>query len=126
MKVMPMGDYVLVALEREVKTAGGIIIPEGADQPRIGKVIVCGPGRFKNYPDKEGGTGREPMDVVEDDRIILGKFAGESYTVRGTTFYLVRQSEIRAVIKYDDDEAEASTEEVADGYSHEGTLAGGQ
>ena len=47
MKVKPLNDRVLVIrIEEEEKTVGGIIIPDTAkEKPQEGKVIAVGPGK---------------------------------------------------------------------------------
>jgi len=52
MKIRPLNDRVLVLrIEEEEKTSGGIIIPDTAkEKPLEGKVIAVGPGKT----DEEG------------------------------------------------------------------------
>jgi chaperonin GroES len=48
MKIRPLNDRLLVVrVEEEQKTAGGIIIPDTAkEKPQEGKVIAAGPGKM--------------------------------------------------------------------------------
>ena len=48
MKIKPMNDRILVVrVEEEQKTAGGIIIPDTAkEKPQEGKVVAAGPGKM--------------------------------------------------------------------------------
>jgi chaperonin GroES len=50
MKVRPLNDRVLVLrIEQEEKTRGGIIVPDTAkEKPQEGKVIAVGPGRVND------------------------------------------------------------------------------
>jgi len=72
MKVKPLNDRVLVLrIEEEEKTSGGIIIPDTAkEKPQEGKVIGAGPGKF----DDNGK--RIALDVKAGDRVLFGKYAG--------------------------------------------------
>ena len=48
MKIRPLNDRVLVVrVEEEQKTAGGIIIPDTAkEKPQEGKIVAAGPGKM--------------------------------------------------------------------------------
>ena len=72
MKIRPLNDRVLVLrIEEEEKTSGGIIIPDTAkEKPQEGKVIAVGSGKMS-----ENG-GRLPLDVKAGDRVLFGKYAG--------------------------------------------------
>jgi chaperonin GroES len=103
-KIQPLGDRVLV-LERigeakETKTASGIIIPaasEGGDKgSKKGEVIAVGPGRHED--------GKViPVSVKVGDKVLFqwgDKLVLDSAdTVKNEDYYLVRESEILAVIK---------------------------
>jgi len=111
-KIQPLGDRVLVleriGEEKETKTASGIIIPaagEGGDKgSKKGEVIAVGPGRYDD--------GKIiPVSVKVGDKILfqwgdkLVLDDATSAVVRGATgakdedYYLVRESEILAIIK---------------------------
>ena len=72
MKFKPLHDRVLVKrLEQEEKTAGGIIIPDTAqEKPMEGKIIAVGSGTR----DEKGKV--TPLDVKAGDRILFGKWSG--------------------------------------------------
>ena len=72
MKIKPMNDRVLVLrVEEEQKTTGGIIIPDTAkEKPQEGKVIAVGSGKVG-----EDGK-RVPPEVKVGDRILFSKYAG--------------------------------------------------
>ena len=77
MKLRPLHDRVVVRrIEEDMKTAGGIIIPDTAkEKPMQGEVIAVGPGAR----DESGKV--VPLDVKQGDRVLFGKWSG---TVRRT------------------------------------------
>jgi len=95
MQIRPLHDRILVKrLEGELKTKGGIIIPDTAkEKPIEGKVIAVGKGKLL-----ENGT-RQPMDVKEGDRILFGKYSGTALKVEGEDFLMLREDEIHAIIE---------------------------
>ena len=94
MKLKPLNDRVLVLrIEEEEKTVGGIIIPDTAkEKPQEGKVVAVGPGK----PDDEGK--RIPLDVKQDDRILFGKYAGNEVKIDGVEHIIMREDDILAVV----------------------------
>ena len=90
MNVKPLSDRVLVLPNpAEDKTAGGLIIPDTAkEKPLAGKVVAAGPG-----------TAEVKMEVKEGDQVLYGKYAGTEINVEGTTYLILKQSEILAVIE---------------------------
>ena len=69
MKFRPLHDRVVVRrLENELKTAGGIIIPDSAaEKPQQGEVIAVGPGA-------RGEDGKiQALDVKKGDKVLFGK-----------------------------------------------------
>ena len=70
MKFRPLHDRVVVRrVEEETKTAGGIIIPETAqEKPSQGEVLAVGPGA-------RGEDGKiVALDVKVGDTVIFGKW----------------------------------------------------
>jgi len=95
MKVKPLQDRVLVKrLEKEEKTAGGIIIPDTAkEKPAEGEVVAAGPGRTT-----EDGK-LIPLDVKVGDRVIFAKYAGTEVQIDGEEYLLMREEEILGIIE---------------------------
>ncbi len=95
MKIRPLNDRVMVLrLEEEQKTVGGIIIPDTAkEKPQEGKVIAVGPGKV----DEDGK--RMGMDVKAGDRILFGKYSGNEIKVDGVDHLIMREEDILAVIE---------------------------
>ncbi len=95
-KIKPLQDRVLIrehADDKEKKTSSGIIIPVTVNEDKNGKrgdVVAVGPGRSE-----EGKT--IPMTVKVGDAVIFQW--GDKVSVDGDEYYLVRESEILAVIK---------------------------
>lgn len=95
MKIRPLNDRVLVLrLEEEAKTSGGIIIPDTAkEKPQQGKVIGVGPGKA----DKDGK--RTPLQVKEGDRVLFSKYAGTETKLDGVDHIIMREDDILGVIE---------------------------
>ena len=94
MSLRPLHDRVLVKpLESDTKTAGGIIIPDTAqEKPQEGKVIAVGTG-------KRGEDGSvTPMDVKKGDRVIYGKWSGTEVKIDGEDLMIMNETDIMGVI----------------------------
>ncbi|MBC7854581.1 MAG: co-chaperone GroES [Pirellulaceae bacterium] len=94
MKVTPIGDKVVVRrLEAEVKTAGGILLPDAAQQkPQQGRVLSVGDGRLM-----VGGQ-RAPNQVQEGDKVVFLTYAGTEVSVDDEELLILREEDILAVI----------------------------
>jgi chaperonin GroES len=87
--ITPLHDRVIVMpAPAEVKTAGGIIIPDTAkEKPQRGTVVAAGPGKKD-----------EPMSVKTGDSILYGKYAGTEVNFEGAEYLIMRESDILAII----------------------------
>ena len=94
MKIQPLGDRVLVLrIDEEEKTSGGIIIPDSAkEKPQEGKVVAVGPGKL----DEDGK--KVPMEVKKGDRILFGKYSGNEITIDGVEHLIMREDDILGII----------------------------
>ena len=95
MKVKPLGDRVLVIrVEEEEKTSGGIIIPDTAkEKPQEGKIVSLGPG-------KRGEDGkRVPMDLKAGDRILFSKYAGTEIKLDGVEHVFMKEDDILSIVE---------------------------
>ncbi|MDA0663639.1 MAG: co-chaperone GroES [Proteobacteria bacterium] len=94
MSVRPLQDRVLVQpLEAETKTAGGIIIPDTAqEKPQEGKVIAVGPGK-RNEDGK-----LMPPDVKKGDRVLYGKWSGTEVQIDGKQMMIMSESDIMGIL----------------------------
>jgi chaperonin GroES len=95
MQVTPLHDRVLVVrIEEEEKTSGGIIIPDSAkEKPQEGKVIAVGAGKL----DEDGE--RIPLDVKKGDRVLFSKYAGNEIMIDGVEHLIMREDDILAIVK---------------------------
>lgn len=95
MKIRPLHDRVIVKrMEEERKTASGIVIPDSAtEKPDQGEVIAVGPGK------KDDSGKIIPMDVKVGDRVLFGKYAGQSVKVEGEEVLVMREEDIMGVIE---------------------------
>lgn len=94
--ITPLGDRVLLEIPiREEKTKGGIIIPETVDQekPEQGRVIAVGEGRVTDSGDVI------PVKVKVGDNVMFSKYGHDEISVEGTTYYMLKEENILAVIK---------------------------
>ncbi|MFO7706793.1 MAG: co-chaperone GroES [Desulfobacterales bacterium] len=94
MKIRPMNDRILVVrVEEEKKTAGGIIIPDTAkEKPQEGKVVAAGPGKMG-----EDGK-RIPLEVKKGDRILFSKYAGTEIKMDGVEHIFMREDDILGIL----------------------------
>ena len=94
MKFRPLHDRVLVRrVESEEKSAGGIIIPDTAqEKPMEGEVIATGSGTRS-----ESGT-VTPLDVKNGDRVLFGKWSGTEVKVDGEELLIMKESDIMCVM----------------------------
>jgi chaperonin GroES len=95
MKIKPLSDRVLVLrIEEDVETSGGIIIPDTAkEKPQEGKVVAAGPGKLD-----ENGK-RIPMSVKKNDRILFGKYAGTEIQIEGVEHIIMREDDILGIVE---------------------------
>lgn len=89
MAIKPIGERVLIeTLEAETKTAGGIIIPDNAqEKPQQGKVIAVG-----------NGTKDVEMTLKAGDKVLYGKYAGTEITHEGKKYMIMKENDVLAVI----------------------------
>ena len=94
MKFKPLHDRVLVRrLASDEKTAGGIIIPDTAqEKPMEGEVLEVGSGSR----DESGKL--VPLDVKKGDKILFGKWSGTEVKMSGEEYLIMKESDIMGVI----------------------------
>ena len=95
MKIRPLHDRVIVKrVEEEKKSAGGIIIPDAAaEKPVQGVVKAVGKGKIL-----ENGEVR-PLDLKVGDKVLFGKYSGQSVKVEGEELLVMREEDIMAVVE---------------------------
>ena len=91
----PLHDRVVVeALDAEIKSAGGVIIPDTAqEKPQEGKVISVGPG----LRDDDGKIAK--LDVKKGDRVLYGKWSGTEVKIDGKDLLIMKESDVMGIIE---------------------------
>jgi chaperonin GroES len=94
MAFRPLHDRVVVRrIEADQKTAGGIIIPDSAqEKPSEGEVIAVGEGNRDDDGD------RIALDVKPGDRVLFGKWSGTEVKINGEDLLIMKESDIMGVI----------------------------
>lgn len=95
MNLRPLHDRVIVKrLDQETKTASGIVIPDNAaEKPDQGEVLAVGPGKR----DDNGKT--LALDVKVGDRVLFGKYAGQTVKMDGQELLVMREEDLMAVVQ---------------------------
>ena len=95
MKLRPLHDRVIVKrIDSETKTASGIVIPDNAaEKPDQGEVLAVGPGK-KNDDGKV-----VPLNVAVGDRVLFGKYSGQTVKVEGDELLVMKEDDLFAVIE---------------------------
>ena len=94
MNLRPLHDRVIVKrLDQETKTASGIVIPDNAaEKPDQGEVLAVGPGKRSDKGDVNA------LSVQVGDRVLFGKYSGQSVKVDGDELMVMREEDIMAVV----------------------------
>ncbi|MDR3166661.1 MAG: co-chaperone GroES [Treponema sp.] len=88
MKVKPLADRVMVKLEKnEAKTAGGIIIPDTAQEKTQSGVVV------------EVGDDKDVIKVTAGQKVMYDKYAGTQVKIDGEEYLVLKMADIIAVIE---------------------------
>ena len=95
MKLRPLHDRVVVKrLDNERTTASGIVIPDNAaEKPDQGEVVAVGNGKIL----EDGNT--KPVDVKVGEKILFGKYSGQTVKVDGDELLVLREDDIMAIIE---------------------------
>ena len=94
MKIRPLHDRVIVKRLDEEKTAGGIIIPDSAkEKPSEGEIVAVGSGA------KADDGKVTPLDVKVGDRVLFGKYSGQTVRVKGDELLVMREEDIMGVVE---------------------------
>ncbi len=95
MKLRPLHDRVIIKrMDNERKTASGIVLPENAaEKPDQGEVLAVGDG-------KVGDDGKvRKLAVKVGDKVLFGKYSGQSVKVDGDEVMVMREEDIMAVVE---------------------------
>ncbi len=95
MKFRPLHDRVVVRrIEADLKTAGGIIIPDTAkEKPQEGEILAVGPGAR----DESGKV--QALDVKVGDRVLFGKWSGTEVKIDGEDLLIMKESDVMGVLE---------------------------
>jgi chaperonin GroES len=95
MKIRPLHDRVIVKrLEEERKTASGIVIPDAAaEKPDQGQILSVGPGK------RDENGKHVTLDVKVGDRVLFGKYSGQTVKVDGEELLVMREEDIMGVVE---------------------------
>ncbi|MFC7393519.1 co-chaperone GroES [Scopulibacillus cellulosilyticus] len=91
----PLGDRIVIeTVEKEEKTASGIVLPDSAkEKPQEGRVVAAGTGRVTDSGE------RVALEVSEGDHVIFSKYAGTEVKYDGKEYLILRQDDILAVVE---------------------------
>ena len=95
MKFRPLHDRVVVRrITESEKTAGGIIIPDSAqEKPQEGEVVSVGPG-------VRGSDGKvHELDVKAGDRVLFGKWSGTEIKIDGEDLLIMKESDVMGILE---------------------------
>jgi chaperonin GroES len=94
MKLRPLDDRVVIEpMDPEEVTAGGIVLPDAAqEKPQRGHVVAIGPGKLLD----SGKRGE--LSIGVGDQVIFGKYAGSEVEVDGKDLKIMRESDILAKV----------------------------
>ena len=95
MNIRPLHDRVIVKrLEEERKTASGIVLPDSAtEKPDQGEVVAVGNGKIL----EDGKT--RPLDVKKGDKILFGKYSGQTVKVDDIEYLVMREEDIMGIVE---------------------------
>jgi chaperonin GroES len=95
MKIRPLHDRVIVKrIEEEKKSAGGIVIPDtAAEKADQGEIVAVGNGK------KDDNGKLIPIDVKVGDRVLFGKYSGQTVKVKGDELLVMREEDIMGVVE---------------------------
>ena len=94
MAFRPLHDRVVVRrIEADQKTAGGIIIPDSAqEKPSEGEVIAVG------EDNRDDSGNRIALDVKVGDRVLFGKWSGTEVKIAGEDLLIMKESDIMGIV----------------------------
>jgi chaperonin GroES len=97
MQIRPLYDRIIVKrVEQQKQTASGIVIPDtAAEKPEQGEVTAVGSGRLM-----QDGTVR-PLQVKTGDRVLFGKYAGQTVKLEGEEYLVMREEDVLGIIESD-------------------------
>lgn len=95
MNIRPLHDRVVIKrVEEERLSAGGIVIPDSAtEKPDRGEVVAVGNGKITDDGDVRA------LDLKVGDKVLFGKYSGNTVKVEGEELLVMREDDVIAVIE---------------------------
>ncbi|MEA3226215.1 MAG: co-chaperone GroES [Planctomycetota bacterium] len=95
MKLKPLDDRIVIKQsDAEEKSAGGILLPDSAqEKPQIGKVVATGPGKLLD----DGKRGQ--MSVKKKDEVFYAKYSGSDVEIDGDSYVILRESDVLGIVE---------------------------
>lgn len=92
--VSPLGDRVFLKVNKaEEKTAGGILMPDTAqEKPQVGEVVSVGPGL------RSGNGSYTPIEVQVGDQVLFAKYSGTDIKLGNEEYALTKAQDILAIV----------------------------
>jgi chaperonin GroES len=88
MKIKPIGERILVKVqEGETKTAGGIFIPQTAQEKTQEGIVIA------------IGDDKDVIKVKVNDRIMYDKYSGTAIKIEGVEHLILKMADILAIIE---------------------------
>jgi chaperonin GroES len=93
--IKPLGERVVIkVLEREEKTASGIVLPDTAkEKPQQGEVVAVGTGKLLENGQRVG------LEVNVGDKVIFSKYAGTEVKLEGKDYLILADRDILAIVE---------------------------
>jgi chaperonin GroES len=95
MNLRPLADRVIVKrIDSETRTASGIVIPDSAaEKPDQGEILAVGPGKKNDKGELSS------MNVKVGDRVLFGKYSGQTVKVDGNELLVMKEDDLFAVVE---------------------------
>ena len=95
LNIKPLGNNVVIKpIEKEAKTAGGILIPETAkEKPQEGEVVAVGGGKTL-----DNGTKVAPEVKVGDKVLYKNQYGNETVKIEGVEYLILPESNILGIV----------------------------
>ncbi|HVQ79635.1 MAG: co-chaperone GroES [Pseudolabrys sp.] len=95
MKFRPLHDRVVVErIDADAKSAGGILIPDSAqEKPSQGEIVAVGPGG------RDDAGKLIPIDLKKGDRVLFGKWSGTEVKIDGQDLLIMKESDVMGVLQ---------------------------
>ena len=94
-RLQPMGERIVVQrVESESTTAGGIVLPDSAqEKPARGTVVAIGSGKLL-----DDGS-RAQSSLKEGDHVLFSSYAGETVEIDDVEYLLMREDDVLGVLE---------------------------